>query len=61
MSHNDTRDARAIAQIACPCCHAPAGTPCKRGPEQRRQHRPGCCTQRRKAYQTRDRSQERSQ
>ena len=48
----DTRDARAIAAIECPRCHAWAGSPCffKGEPTPVRNGRPFCHSERRAAW-----------
>lgn len=47
----DTRDLRAIEQIACPACGAAKGEACRI--RQARNGRPRCCRERRRANQVR--------
>ena|SRR6185312_15533803 len=53
-----SREDRAIAEIACPTCGAPAGSPCVRvstGRQLQSTHGPACCSARRAANQERRR------
>lgn len=55
---SNSRETRAIAQIACPRCKAPAGEPCRtrhRDGKARMtpMHGPACCSERRAANQER--------
>jgi hypothetical protein len=55
---SNTRETRAVAQIPCPRCHAPAGERCRthHADGKRRMtpmHGPACCQERRAANQER--------
>jgi hypothetical protein len=50
-----TREARAVAQIACPRCKVPAGVPCIRRPGSN-SHGPLCHPERRQGNQERIRA-----